>query len=163
MFNNLKMLFRPQKFHSDEEYKAFLLAKQRMYMLISAFGVLLMGMLYLTETVFAIEFSDHMLGFYSGGSSGLIAVGIVLIIRNRRILNNPEMLHKLRIKSGDERNILIASSAVRWACMIQLFAACGLALFGNLFDPILTFVGVCLIYLYLFTYLVSYYVLSRKM
>lgn len=157
-----KILFGSQQFHNDEEYKKFLQARSRMLLLLSLFGVLLITAVNLAVSMKIVVLSDHMAGFFTGAGSGLVGAGLVIFIRNRRIMNNPKLLRKLRIKSSDERNLANANKALRITAFSQFLAGAVLTLFGMLIDPVLTTAGTVLIYLFVIVYAVSYYILDKK-
>ncbi len=52
-------------------------------------------------------------GFYTGIGGGLIAAGIITIIKNIRILRNPELKKERALYENDERNQLIGTKC--WA------------------------------------------------
>lgn len=49
-------------------------------------------------------YTDFVPGFYGGTGTGLVAAGIISIIRNRKYLKNPELGKKQKIYETDERN-----------------------------------------------------------
>lgn len=54
-----------------------------------------------------VELSDYIGGFYSGVGCGLIAAGIITIIRNVHTLKNEKLLKEKEIYENDERNKMI--------------------------------------------------------
>lgn len=157
-----KLLFGSKLFHTDEEFRKFLEARGRLMLSLALFGVVFIGVVFVAEEIFGVQFNEHVSSFYSGAGSGLLGAGLVLTLRNRRIMRNPQLLRKMRIRNSDERNLSIANSAFRWAAMLQFAAVCLLALFGMFIDPILTTIGMVLLYLFLFAYVISYFIISRK-
>ena len=58
-------------------------------------------------------------GFYTGIGGGLIAAGMITIIKNIRILRNPELKKERALYENDERNQLIGtkSASLRPCCV----------------------------------------------
>ena len=57
--------------------------------------------------IIAIAKTDLMSGF----GAGFLMVGLLRILKNYRIMKNPEMLSKMEIAETDERNIMIWTKA----------------------------------------------------
>lgn len=70
--------------------------------------------------------SNYSSGYYVGLGSGLIAAGVITIIKNLRLLKNKEALKKREIYESDERNRMIglkAWSYAGYAMFILLYIA----------------------------------------
>lgn len=70
--------------------------------------------------------SDYSSGFYTGVGCGVIAAGIITIIRNLRLLKNKEALKRREIYESDERNRMIGLkcwSYAGYAMFILLYIA----------------------------------------
>ena len=52
-------------------------------------------------------YTDYIPGFYWGTGAGLVAAGIISIIRNVKYLKNPELGKKRKIYETDERNRML--------------------------------------------------------
>lgn len=159
----LKFLFVNRQFHSDEDFKLFLKKKNKMLLGLSFSGLLLLLTFFVASQIMKIELSDHLSGFYSGVGGALIFAGLAIIVKNRRLMNNPELLRKTRIKNSDERNIEISAKSFRIAGFVQFLASYCLSLIGPFVNPLLSTIGLILIYIFLFSYLISYFILNRKL
>lgn len=74
----------------------------------------------------ASDNSNYSSGYYVGLGSGLIAAGVITIIKNLRLLKNKEALKKREIYESDERNRMIglkAWSYAGYAMFILLYIA----------------------------------------
>ena len=58
----------------------------------------------------------------AGYCGGLIAVSIMLIVRNKKVLGNEKLLKELYIRNTDERNIQIAASSARTSIYLIIAA-----------------------------------------
>lgn len=61
--------------------------------------------------ILPVEMSEYIGGYYLGLGSGLIAAGIITIIRHVRTLRDPEQLKAKEIYENDERNKMIGLKA----------------------------------------------------
>ena len=52
-------------------------------------------------------YQDAIPGFYSGTAMGLIAAGVITVLRNIRYLKDPELNKKRKIYETDERNRML--------------------------------------------------------
>ena len=52
-------------------------------------------------------YRDAIPGFYSGTGAGLIAAGLITVLRNIRYLKDPELKKKRKIYETDERNRML--------------------------------------------------------
>ena len=57
--------------------------------------------------------TDFIRGFYTGSGCGLIAAGVITIIKNIRYLKNDELRKMRALEEGDERNQMIGQKC--WA------------------------------------------------
>lgn len=92
-----------------------------------------------------VELSDYLSGFYSGVGTGLIAAGIITIIRNIRTLKNKKLLKEKEIYENDERNKMIGLktwSYTGYAMFIILYA--GLLVAGFISELVLNTILVIL-------------------
>ena len=79
-----------------------------------------------------VKIPDYNSGFYAGVGSALIAGAIVMIIKQVRILKNPEKLKEMEIYENDERIKMIglkAWSYTGYAMYIVLFVGMLIAAF----------------------------------
>lgn len=104
----MRDLHGDNNFKNNEEYRRHLKKVNRIYLLLSIAGFLLAalgaGAEILSERgTISIAIDDYMLGVYCGAGVGLLVAGIVIQIRNRRIMKDEEKLTKARREQGDER------------------------------------------------------------
>ena len=130
--------------------------------LLIVFGVVTMGVVFMVETIWNMELESYTLGLYSGFASGLIAGGIVLILKNRKLLKEEDKLRQARIAASDERNQQISTQASKIAIAILLTGMYLVMLIGGMWYPILTKMIAFLIVLFVFAYCVAYRIVSKR-
>ncbi len=83
-------------------------------------------------------------------SLGLFILSIILLIRERKLLKNKELMHKVEIIENDERNQLISMKAYAYTCkgaIIGCFVASLITAFQSIYlSKSLVIVGLCLMF-----------------
>lgn len=96
---------------TDEEYIVHLKKQMKLYSLIILCGIItFLCILFNLHTL-----ADYAKGFLAGMGSGLIVGGLLLFVKNTRILRNAQKLREERIKISDERNHMISDYASKTA------------------------------------------------
>lgn len=147
---------------SNEEYKKYV-KKRIMIMKVLVFiGVVTLGVAMAAEQIWNIQADSYILGVYSGVGSGLMVAGVVLIVKNRRLLQNEEKLRQARVEAYDERNLEINTKATKIALGILLVGMYMVMLIGGLWYPILMRVMSVLVCLFLVAYFVAYKIIEKR-
>lgn len=147
---------------TNEEYKKYIKRRIAYFIGIIILGAITLAVTFLGDRFFNVSISEKMIGVYTGFGSGLISIGIILLIKNILLLKNEEKLRKSRISNTDERNKEISIKATRVALVVMLVAMYLVGLIGGLWYPVLIEVLLTVISVFLLAYLVAYKVISRK-
>lgn len=155
-------LFEKANYKTEEGYRTYIQQRILINIAVILFGVITFIVTIIAESkeLFA---EDFMLGVYEGVGTGLVGAGVMLLIRNLIRLNNKDAAKKGRIEINDERNLEIYQKAIRIALFIMLIAIYIVMLIGGLWYPILTKVLSSLVCLFLFSYVVAYKMIEKKM
>ena len=148
---------------TNEEYKNVIKKRMKVMVGLMVIGVItflasILGELYLKTPV-----SDKVLGIYTGLGSSLFIAGLVLWIKNIKIINNEEKLRESRLNNTDERNQEIARKALNIAAYVMLASLYVIGLIGGIFYPILFNVLSFIVCIFLLTYVVAYKYYNKKM
>lgn len=150
--------------HTDEDYKKMLLRRQRLYIGMMIFGILTFAVATIAEVFsWEIALSSRDLGFYCGMGTGVTFGAAVFLLRLRKALKNPDVLHAARIKATDERMLEISRrsiAAAGYALLIAVYLAC---LIGGLYYPVLLTALAILAGVFFIAYLLSFFIYSKKM
>ena len=117
----------------------------------------------LGAVLFGCGFFEAVDTFWSGMGGGLLAVGVLQMIRYIRYKNDADYREAVEVQNNDERNRFLGGKAWAWAgylyVMINAVAAIALRVLG--YDDLSTWAGfsICLIVL---LYWVSYLLLRKK-
>ncbi len=108
---------------TDKDFRKTL--KKRIYMY---YIMILLGAVTLTlSTIFSTGdhayLSDFLSGVYTGTGSALIAIGIVFIIKTKKILKDEGKIKQKRLAEQDERNQMITQRAMYTSSVILIFLA----------------------------------------
>ena len=85
--------------------------------ILALFWILLGGILW------ALSFAGKLDNFWYGMSGGLIAVGVIRLVRLVKYSRDSEYREKVDTENRDERNRFISARAWAWAGYIYVFAA----------------------------------------
>lgn len=106
---------------------------------------------------------EYYSGFYRGAGTGLIFAAVVMIARNAAAMKNEQKLTQMRIELTDERNRAINEAAMKISIGIHL-AVMLLTIFVSGIYAVPTAKALCFMFvLFLFSYIISYSVLSTRM
>ncbi len=108
---------------TDKDYRITL--KKRMYLY---YTMILLGAVTLTlSTIFSTGdhayLSSFLSGVYTGVGSALIAIGIVFIIKTKKILKDEAKIKQKRLAEQDERNQMIMQRAMYTSSVILIILA----------------------------------------
>ena len=111
-------LFLNTQTKSMEEFKKSVRAQNKIFI-----GLGLLGLFTLSASLVAsftpyLSISERAKGFLCGFGSSIIVISILLLIRNRKLLNDEAKLKEERLKMNDERNIMVNTLALKNACLI---------------------------------------------
>lgn len=155
-------IFCATKVTSDEEYRKYAGKRCFAYAGLALIGVITAAIAIAAEYLWTVKVSDMMLGVYTGVGTGLTVAGIILWIKNMRLIKDEKKLRQARIADSDERNIQISMLATKAALAVLLVGMYFAILLGGLWYPILTKILAFLLVLFMFSYMVAYRVISRK-
>ena len=148
---------------TNEEYKKVLKTRMKFMVAVSIIGIITATLGFSGEFYFNVQINEQMLGVYSGIGVGLFAVGIILWIKNRLLLNNDEKLKASRLNNTDERIQEIHNKALGVTTCVMGGVLYAIALIGGLFYPILVGVLFFVICTFLLTYMIAYKYYNNKM
>ncbi|AWK50758.1 hypothetical protein DIC82_06910 [Clostridium beijerinckii] len=159
----MKNIFCTTTQKTNEEYKNVIKKRIKVMVGLMVIGVITFFASILIELYFKTQVSDKILGLYTSLGSSLFAAGLILWIKNKRILNNEEKLRQSRLNNTDERNQEIARKALNIAAYVMLASLYVIGLIGGIFYPILFKVLSFIVYIFLLTYVVAYKYYNKKM
>lgn len=154
-------IFCATKAVSDEEYRKYAGRRCFIYIGLAVIGVVTAAIAMAAEYLWTVKISDMMLGVYTGVGTGLTVAGIILFVKNVRLLKDEKKLRQARIADSDERNIQISALATKAALAVLLVGMYFAILLGGLWYPIFAKLLSFLLVLFMFSYIVAYRVISR--
>ncbi|WP_265458998.1 hypothetical protein [Enterococcus sp. HY326] len=157
----LKML-NLKNVHNDQDYIEYLKMRSCLSFGFVLLGIILAVTFFLAERHSLVQLSSYFKGFYSGMASSLVAIGIIRPLKNYRIIQQPALVKKMRIRDTDERNVDLSTRALKIASTFQLIAAYVMILIGPFYNKALVIIGTGLILIFIFAYWISYAILKNK-
>lgn len=158
----MKGIFCSTKAKTNEEYRKELKKKN-----VILGGVALLGLATLCVALYAhlyqLSSAEHILGYFAGVGSGLLAGCLILLIKNVRIMKDENRLKNERLKNSDERIDAISKRSFRAASAVMVVAAYLICLIGGIFHPILFKILSLLMAILIFSYIVSYRFYDSRM
>lgn len=156
-------LFEITKAQNNAEYRKKLENKNKYMWLVIVIGLITAVIAFCTEFFSDRKLDDFMLGVYSGVGVGLVAAGAVMLIRNRRLLQDETKLKEARLKVTDERNVEIALKSIRIATITLVAAIYAVFLIGGFFYPVVSKFMVLLLLVFFLTYYIAHSILEKRM
>ena len=149
---------------TDEGYRKVLRRRQLFFVGMLVVGLVTCAVAAMAELLeWDIALDSHSLDFFTGVGTGLMFGALVILIRLRRTLGDPELLRKSRIAATDERTMEINRRALAVAGYVLLLAVYLVCIISGLFYPqMLVFLAV-LAMVFLLTYVISYCVYNHLM
>lgn len=148
---------------TNEEYKQVVKIRMYRFLCLGLVGAITFVTALLAEFYWKLDVNEQMLGVYTGAGAGILGASVMLWIKNKRLLGNEEKLKASRISNADERIQEISNKAFKMAAVVMLVVMYAAALIGGLFYPVLVELLLAIVSIFVFTYLVSYFVYSKRM
>ena len=148
---------------TNEEYKIVIKKRIKRMVIMTVIGFITAAVGFGAEIYLKTSINEHMLGVYSGVGTGLFAGGIILWIKNRRLLGNEEKLKASRLANTDERNRAIGNKAFRVAAGVMLVAVYATGLIGGLFYQVLVIAFLFIVCIFVIAYLIAFIYYNKKM
>ena len=148
---------------TNEEYKRVIKNRMKVMIAIIIIGIITAAVGFGAEFYLKVSINERMMGVYSGIGVGLFVIGLILLIKNKFLLNNDEKLKESRLNNTDERIQEIGNKAFRAASYVMLAALYGTALIGGLFYPVLIETLMFIVCAFLLTYIIAFKYYNNKM
>lgn len=155
-------IFCATKAGTDEEYRRHVRNRMIFYVGFTLLGIATAIVAFTAELLWEVEISSRMLGFYAGVGTGLALGGIVMAAKSLLLLKNEKKLHSARVEEADERNAQISTMASKVALVVLLVGLYITLLIAGLWEPYLVKILGFLVTLFLFSYVVAYKIISRR-
>lgn len=148
----MKGMFCFTRAGSNEEFRRVLKRRSCLYLSFCVLGLLTIGAAFLAN---GSILDDYRRGFLYGMGSGMLAGGGGLFFRTRRILRKEEAVREERLKCTDERELAIASRAMKCGAFTTVIALYGMAIWGIFFNETLVRPAILMICIFIFSYVVA--------
>lgn len=116
------LLFPACRAKNNEEYRAVLKKRRISFCLFILAGMATAGIILFLHFCAGVEFTDYQLGYLLGMSAGLALGGVIGAARICLRMNSEEKLKEFRLKETDERELEVASLALRATAKLLLAA-----------------------------------------
>ena len=159
----MRGLFCGTTARNNEEYKKVVKRRMCVMGLIAVLGIACAATAYLAFHNGVSAISDHTLGVYTGAGSGMAAAGLFFLVRDFFLLKNEAKLKAQRLENSDERLQSVRDHALKpalFALLAVLYAGC---LIGSIFYPMLIYVLLITVWVFLIVFFIAYRYYDRKM
>lgn len=152
-----------KKATNNEEYRAVVKSRIRFFVGWIILGIFTFAVAICNEIINFIPDNYWLNGLYTGLGSSMVAVGIIRIIRFKKLLKNEEQLKADRLRNTDERNIMISLQATRSAMLIVMVFCYIVLIISGFFSRTVFYCFWSVIMVFLFSYVGIWVYLSRKL
>lgn len=144
---------------TDKDYRKTLKKRMCMYYIMILLGAITLTLSIIFSTGSLAYLSSFLSGVYSGIGSALIAIGIVFIIRTRKLLKDEAKLKQKMLEERDERNQMIIQKAMCSASTILLIVAYISLIISGIFNLVVfwTLWIILIVYMVIFISLLVYF------
>lgn len=148
---------------ANQDYKEVVKRKIKLFVIIFILG-LIMTLIAIGNAIFnVIPVQERITILYSGIGAGLIGASVVILFRYKKLLKNESALKEERLKTLDERNILISQMAAKSAAMFLILVSYIAMLIGGLFSEVIFYCFWFVVMIFLLAYLFfSLYYRNKK-
>ncbi|MGM0166208.1 hypothetical protein IGI39_001166 [Enterococcus sp. AZ135] len=147
----------------DRDYREILKKKNRYYLVVIILLLICTGILLVGSNWFELKINEHASGFLTGMFSSICLIFALFIFKNHRIMDNPKLLKEYRIARTDERNLEIVSMTLRSSAYVMVVVLLILSVVGSFVSRILMLTASGLLYVFLISYLISYFYFRKKL
>lgn len=119
---------------TNEEFAEILQKRIRIFYCVIAAGIITAAVAICNELIWRIGDNSWLDGLYSGLGTGLVCVGILKIIKYKKIMKDPALLKEERLKIQDERNQIIAGRAMQSAMVTVVILSYAALLIAGFFN-----------------------------
>lgn len=148
---------------NNEEYRKVIRNRMKAMIALIIIGIITMIVGFGTKAYLKTSINEHMLGVYSGVGAGLFVAGVILWIKNILLLNDENKLKESRLSNTDERIQEIGNKSIRTAAYVMLVVMYAAALIGGLFNQVLFQVLICIIFIFILSYMIAFKYYSKRM
>lgn len=143
---------------NDEEYKEHLKKRMKIY-----FSIVLCGVITLLCLFLAIHsLAEYAKGFLAGLGSGLIVGGVILLLKNYKILKSKQKIREERIKISDERNRMISDHASKFALIGIIIEIYIIFIVSVLTNSDIYRICIIIISSFILLYIIAFRIYSKK-
>lgn len=159
----MRGLFCGTTARNNEEYKKVVKTRMLTMAIVALVGIAAAVIAYAAYHSGVSAISDHALGIYSGVGSGMACAGFFFLIRDFFLLKNEAKLKAQRLNDTDERLTQIRDKALKPAIFALLFTLYAVCLIGSIFYPVLVYVLLASVWIFLIVFLIAQRIYERKM
>ncbi|HBL06883.1 MAG TPA: hypothetical protein DDZ33_08185 [Clostridium sp.] len=148
---------------TDKDYKKVLKKRISLLYIVIILGVATLAISFIFSVGKYNYLPDFLSGFYTGIGASLITIGLIFIIKIKKLLKDENKLKEKRLEEQDERNQLITQKSLYSAAIIlNILAYIGLMISGIFNLAVFwTLWTVLIIFMVIFVILQVYY--SKKL
>lgn len=127
-------------------------------------GLICVGLVLNAAAFLAGDLPDYNSGLLCGMGSGLLAVGVIMLVKLRRLAKDPEKAAEYEASMKDERMIYISNKAKAWTFVLTVIAELAGGLVATFaFNQRVLGQALCyLVCFQCFLYVVIFRILNRK-
>ncbi|WP_346937883.1 hypothetical protein [uncultured Clostridium sp.] len=148
---------------TDKDYKEVLKKRISLLYIVIILGVATLAISFIFSTGKYDYLPDFLNGFYTGIGAALITIGLIFIIKIKKILKDEKKLKEKRLEEQDERNQMITQKAIYSAAIIlNILAYIGLMIAG-IFNLVVFWTLWIVIVVFMVTFVILQVYYSKKL
>ncbi|MEG2644593.1 MAG: hypothetical protein RR965_05295 [Enterococcus sp.] len=141
----------------DQEYLKSLKRFNRYYLATAIMLITCLVILFLGTSFYELKINQRASDYLSGF---LLAIAV---IRNQKLMKDPKLLKKKRIKNSDERNVEIMKKSLQFTSYFMVIALVLTSVAGSFLSEVIMQMASLLIALFFISYLVCYLYFKKRL
>lgn len=147
----------------DQEYLKSLKRLNRYYLATAIMLITCLVILFLGTSFYELKINQRASDYLSGFLLAIAVILFIYVIRNQKLMKDPKLLKKERIKNSDERNVEIMKKSLQFTSYFMVIALVLTSVAGSFLSEVIMQMASLLIALFFISYLVCYLYFKKRL
>ncbi|MFC4771815.1 hypothetical protein [Enterococcus hermanniensis] len=147
----------------DQKYLKSLKRRNHYYLIAALILVACLAILFLGTSYYELKINQRASDYLSGFLLAIAAVLFIYVIRNRKLIKDPKLIKRERIKNSDERNVEIMKKSLQFTSYFMMITLVLTSVIGSFLSEAIMQMASLLIALFFISYLLCYLYFKKRL